>query len=270
MQWIRVCSILITSFGVSTSFAAELTLDQKLIVACFLVDEDAVVATLRRGANINGRFGDEAYNDSTFHDRWTGALTPLGAGDWTPLLALAAAREYPPPPEDLPEPWKNPAEARAALKKIPLPAIESRKTSAIVIAKILLSHGCKLDAEDGYGATAVYKAADLGKTSLVRLLLQAGANPNAVVGAYIDGPGRKTPLHVACRFPAIMQLLLDHGARPQAKDSEGRTPADWVNLDSQRKFDLQETAEGWGIRYRDPAYAPNDQTDPLRPKTKEE
>ena len=121
----------------------------------------------------------------------------------------------------------------------------------MLILLILLSHNCSLNDDDGFGATALYCAANKEKVQMVRVLLQNGANPNTKTRVYIDGPGAKTPLHVASPSREIMQLLLDHGADAAAKDDQGRTPADWLRLHDDRGFDLVETKDGWRIRPRD-------------------
>lgn len=58
----------------------------------------------------------------------------------------------------------------------------------------------------------------------IRWLVENGANPNG--RSYADGDN-ETPLHVAIRNDwdlATIQLLLDHGADPNARRADGRTP----------------------------------------------
>jgi ankyrin repeat protein len=93
-------------------------------------------------------------------------------------------------------------------------------------------------------------AVDSEKMQLVRTMLEFGANPNTKSHIYIDGPDDITPLHSACASKELLQLLLDHGADTSAKDSKGRTPADWVALDDSRDFDLVVTPDGPRIRPR--------------------
>ncbi|HVU19061.1 MAG TPA: ankyrin repeat domain-containing protein [Candidatus Didemnitutus sp.] len=55
----------------------------------------------------------------------------------------------------------------------------------------------------------------------VRWLLENGASPNGIFGTEME-----TPVHVAarCSAPAIVKLLLDHGADPNVTRADGRTP----------------------------------------------
>ena len=80
--------------------ALELSLDQKLILACYKVRVEEVVSCLRKGANVNARFGDGADDVEELGDRWTGAVAPVSANEWTALNALASCNDYPDPPAD--------------------------------------------------------------------------------------------------------------------------------------------------------------------------
>jgi len=74
---------------------------------------------------------------------------------------------------------------------------------------------------------------------LVQMLLTHNADVNVT-----EGSKRETPLHWAARdwqnrvSKKIMQLLLDHGADPLAKDADGHTPADLIQDDSLKEFIL--------------------------------
>ena len=166
----------------------ELNLDQQLIVGCYKLRVDDVVACLRKGANINATFGDGVDGVDDLRDRWIGTRAPIGAGSWTPLIALANAPEYPDPSAELGEIWKDRARARALRKQIPREQIEKRRRDTMLILLILLSHNCSLNDDDGFGATALYCAANKEKVQMVRVLLQNGANPNTKTRVYIDGP----------------------------------------------------------------------------------
>jgi hypothetical protein len=234
------------------AIAAELSPNQRLIVACFKLQVDEVVTSLRQAANVNARFGQCDSGIQPFLDRWTGG-TYLCTGEWTPLIALASSSAYPDPPTELGKIWKDSARSRSLRDSIAQNQIDKRRSDKTTILFILLSHECKLDCHDRNGATALFRASETDKVAMAKVLLQFGANPNTKTQAYIDGPDNVTPLHVACRSKELMQLLLTHGADASAKDSEGRTPADWVALDDDRDFDLVVTPAGPRIRPRNKA-----------------
>ena len=228
--------------------AAEQTLDQRLIVACYELDVEQVVQALRMSAGVNARFGDFAGEDP-FLDRWTGSHF-LPSDSWTPLLALAASRKLPRPSPELGNIWQDPVRAEAAQKAIPQAQIDERLKRQETILQILLSHRVNLEMDDGHGATAVSYSVDEEKIGMVKTLLKFGANPNPKTGIYFDGPGDTTPLHNAIHSRAMMQLLIDHGADGSAQDTNGQTPSDWLELIEDRQFDLVATPEGWRIRDR--------------------
>jgi ankyrin repeat protein len=66
--------------------------------------------------------------------------------------------------------------------------------------------------------TPLHWAAKKGQTEVVRLLLQEGANVNAV-----DIAGR-TPLHLAVRYPDVVEALIAAGAAVDTRDSISSTP----------------------------------------------
>ena len=86
---------------------------------------------------------------------------------------------------------------------------------------------------------ALCKAASAPHTEVVRVLLAAGADPNAVttVGAESGGFMRdcrtrgETPLHRAAAFGTeeAIQMLLDAGARREARDANGESPLSWAS-----------------------------------------
>lgn len=85
---------------------------------------------------------------------------------------------------------------------------------------------------------ALCKANSPAHHHVVRVLLAGGANPNGVSkeGAETDGFMRdcrtkaETPLHRAAAFGSeeTIQLLLDAGARIEAKDMNGDSPLTWA------------------------------------------
>jgi hypothetical protein len=238
---------LLAFFSVA-SYAAADGLDQRLIIACYRLDVPGVVRCLRDGANVNGTFGQANAEAYRFRDKWTGAGS-MATSSWSPLLALASSCRYPDPPDDLGDVWKDQARARALLQQVPQATIDQRERDLMTILQILVSHGCDVNARDARGATALYKAVADNRRLVAIALLQYGADPNTETDAYIDGPSRITPLHV-CRSMEVAKLLLDHGADATARDSEGMTPADWLDSHGDREFDFVITPEGTGVRKR--------------------
>jgi hypothetical protein len=245
---LRICLLAVPSFAISS----EMTLDQSLIVACTKVDVARVSQCLRDGASVSARLGDAS---DTLVDPWTGVHIHSAAKSWTPLLALAESSVFPDPPSETPdsilkEVRNEIAKTAAFQDMIPRADIEKRRNDMLTILWILLSHKCDVNAEDDYGATALYHAANAEKLELAKILLDNGANPNTKTGIYIDGPGDITPLHAAINSRPMIQLLLDHGANGSAKDSRGQTPADWLSLVKNRGFDLVLTRRGWQVELR--------------------
>lgn len=94
------------------------------------------------------------------------------------------------------------------------------------------------------GITALHLAAGRGHESIVRFLLQCGANVNAR-----DGDGEWTPLMYAAYENGapfkMVRLLLEHEARPDLRDSMGRNALDLLreqkNLRGKTQEQLEET-----------------------------
>jgi hypothetical protein len=222
-------SIFITGFVLMASVchAEDLNREQRLIVACHRLDVDGVVGALRDGADVNGRFGEG--DAKLFQDPWSLGW-PMAANKWTPLIALASASDYPDPPRKVENTSADLDWAREQKAKVPHEQIEQRKQNALTIARILLSHRANIDADDGYGATALYEAVYMKKLELSKLLLRFNAKVNTKTGIYIDGSGDITPLHRAYWSVELTKLLLEKGADPNAKDTSGETPRDWARM----------------------------------------
>jgi ankyrin repeat protein len=109
------------------------------------------------------------------------------------------------------------------------------------LCQFLLETGAKgNESETETGETALHAATSKGSPAhdrVVRVLLAAGANPNAVTipgaetGAFMRDCRTygETPLHRAAAFAseATVQFLLDAGANREAKDVNGDSPLSW-------------------------------------------
>lgn len=97
------------------------------------------------------------------------------------------------------------------------------KSGHDTIAKILIGALPSINSSIGRYGTALHMAVQLGIVSIVRFLLEAGANPAAAFRWYHS---RREPLHIAAISgnEKISQLLLNAGADIMAKDNDERTP----------------------------------------------
>ncbi|HET6631816.1 MAG TPA: ankyrin repeat domain-containing protein [Rhodanobacteraceae bacterium] len=108
----------------------------------------------------------------------------------------------------------------------PLSAAISARQADLV--RLLVAQGAPLDQRLRGGATALLVACALGLAPVAELLLEAGADIQAV-----DERGRGA-LHAACQYcfgsddslagRRLLDLLLAHGARADARDSGGASP----------------------------------------------
>ena len=95
-------------------------------------------------------------------------------------------------------------------------AIRSGDTKSVV--KLIAASPSLVNAQDNAGATPLHHAAGFGNLATMKLLLDAGASPNA-------GNKRKsTPLFWALHDDAKVRLLIDRGANVNAMSNDGRTP----------------------------------------------
>jgi len=71
--------------------------------------------------------------------------------------------------------------------------------------------------------TGLHCAAFWGRDEIARLLIDAGADVNALTER------KSTPLHDAARLTNVgmARLLLKRGAKPDARDKDNETPLDW-------------------------------------------
>jgi ankyrin repeat protein len=88
------------------------------------------------------------------------------------------------------------------------------------LVKLLLENGANPNAVNESNDTPLHKAVENGYLDLVKLLLENGANPNAV------GESNNTPLHKAAANGDLdlVGLLLENGANPNAVGELNYTP----------------------------------------------
>ena len=109
--------------------------------------------------------------------------------------------------------------------------------------RVLLARGAEVNARNGTGLAALHGAAFEGNPATIRQLLESGAEVNVA-----DERGFM-PLMMAVnsrtKNPEGPRLLLAHGAETAAKDSMGRTAADWSRIGARPDIMklLQPTAE---------------------------
>jgi len=92
------------------------------------------------------------------------------------------------------------------------------------IVEFLLKNGAnvKLAARNAQKVTALHAGASRGGAEIVKMLLEASADPNTKQERGF------APLHSAAANGnvAVVELLLKHGARADAKSDDGKTPGD--------------------------------------------
>jgi ankyrin repeat protein len=104
------------------------------------------------------------------------------------------------------------------------------------LIELLVQYGAKLDQVDKGGASALHRAVRARSPAAVRQLLKAGARVDLQLGK-----NGSTPIHLAVQSTGasgtagavseqleIIEILLEHGADPAAKDNRGRSALDWA------------------------------------------
>jgi len=106
--------------------------------------------------------------------------------------------------------------------------IEAARGGCDACVRLLLDRGADVNARSNAGVSALHFAAFKGNAAMVKALLEAGAPVN------IGDDRGLTPLIMAAnsrsKDPAVVRLLLEHGADSQAKDIFGRTAGDWAQI----------------------------------------
>lgn len=89
-----------------------------------------------------------------------------------------------------------------------------------MITKLLIDAGASVNVKTVNGKTPLQKAIEKNRPNVVNLLIQFGANVNAVYNSE-----NRTALHLASRngFDKIVEALIGHGASINYQNKFGRT-----------------------------------------------
>ncbi|MDA9072506.1 ankyrin repeat domain-containing protein [bacterium] len=104
-------------------------------------------------------------------------------------------------------------------------AVKNDNVEVKGVKELLANSATDVNMEDSDKRSALYLAVVRGRTDVVKVLLEHGANPNLA-----DKYGR-TALHAAAREGDVNMVseLLKHGANPKKKDEDNKTAYDIAN-----------------------------------------
>ncbi len=100
------------------------------------------------------------------------------------------------------------------------PLIIAAHYGYLTIAEILIQNGAEVNSTDG-NWNALAEAVSSNNVSMAHLLLESGANPNAIINEQ-----KESPLMLVFSYGGIQgctRLLIEHGADINKKDKNGRT-----------------------------------------------
>ncbi len=156
------------------------------------------------------------------HRQYEGGMTLLHLAAATRRSATDSAAPrpgFPGPIRRLPIGPGGPRRPAPGGSRTPGTASPEEDKLAAQLVQLLLEAGAEPNAVDQSGSTPLHVAAWEGKSRTVQALLKAGAKPDATAG-------RSTPLHKAAWIGSVpvVQALLQAGADPNARDADGQTP----------------------------------------------
>ncbi|MEK5397594.1 ankyrin repeat domain-containing protein [Paenibacillus sp. FSL K6-2859] len=102
----------------------------------------------------------------------------------------------------------------------------AQQGDAVLLKQILESHPALVNTENNEGLTPLGYAAHFGKEAAVQVLLDFGANVDAVSHSKLSYIPSNTALHAAIageRDMGVIQLLLNKGAQTHIFDSDGHS-----------------------------------------------
>ena len=99
------------------------------------------------------------------------------------------------------------------------------------VLQFLLDKGVPVDIRNKYGVTALCSAAWFGQYDTAKMLIQRGANVND----HVTNLDLRTPLHSAAYQGNVklVELLLDHGADINALEDDNETALHWAAVKGQ-------------------------------------
>lgn len=114
--------------------------------------------------------------------------------------------------------------------KVPPVLVKIIRNGNIEALKLLLNAGASFKIPTRRGYLPLHLAArsmNKNSTEMVKLLIEAGADPNSKETESTRGATGRTPLHAAVGYNSkinTIQLLLDAGADPNMPKNDGKTP----------------------------------------------
>ena len=154
---------------------------------------------------------------------------------YTPLHLAARSN---PDPKVIKLLVKNGLNANAESRKGHTPLMEAVGGNNLNVVRALMDAGADVNAIDGeFGLTVLHHAVMNPDTGVIRLLVKSGAKLNKKSEVDVDfedeefiSPTEETPLSHAVRYnlPAVVEVLLDLGADPKIRDSQGKRPLDYA------------------------------------------
>jgi len=103
-----------------------------------------------------------------------------------------------------------------------LTAVSARKPASV---KLLIQAGADVNIQDSIKLSPLHKAALLGDTRIMNILLEAGAKTE------LHDINGRTPLHCACLSnERAVKMLLSYGADADSVNTEGETPLIYADI----------------------------------------
>jgi ankyrin repeat protein len=96
-------------------------------------------------------------------------------------------------------------------------------------ARLLVKHGAETELRNDQGMTPLAQAINGGNTDEAIALMMVGADPNTDFSTMMDRSDNRPVLSWAISSPAHVDALLDFGADPLAKASDGRTALELID-----------------------------------------